>query len=185
MKQRFLLTLVFCGFNFLAVSAEDAKPQEEKPYQALVENSPFLTPAFRARLGKHDPTSLSFTGYTRIGGVWHFALIDRKSGQTYWLEMDKETNGIQIESFDEAAQRIHLAVGGIGTDLVLLEAAGGSMAKRSSAPKVQKTSTPTRKVKQSNQAKGKSAADKVKRKTKTTTQPPNKKQKTKLQKNRK
>ena len=187
MKYRFIFTAVLCGLGFLSAPAEEAQPKAGKPYQGLVDNSPFLSPAFRARLGKHDPTTLSFTGYTRIGGLWYFALIERKSGQTYWLEMEKESNGIQVESFDEAAQMIHLAVGGIGTDLVLLDAAGGSMVQRSSAPKAPKTLPPLHKVKQSTKAKAKDkpSGNKVKRKPKAATQPLNKKQQSKLQKKRK
>lgn len=95
--------------------------EKETPYKSLIDNSPFLTPAFRARLVKHDTTSLKFIGYTKIGSVWHFALIDKKSGKTHWVKIGEEYDGIKIESFDEPAQSIHLTVADIAHDLTLVK----------------------------------------------------------------
>jgi hypothetical protein len=111
-KQCFVWAAVLC------VGVVQAA-ENEQPYKSLVDNSPFLTPAFKARLGKHDTTSLKFIGYTQIGSVWHFALIDKKSGKTLWLKTDEEYEGIKIESFDEDAQSIHLMVADIAYDLTL------------------------------------------------------------------
>ena len=39
---------------------------ETNSYQSLVDNSPFLTPAFKARLGQQDTVALGFIGYTTV-----------------------------------------------------------------------------------------------------------------------
>lgn len=103
----------------LLLLAAEGMAAETNSYQTLVDNSPFLTPAFKARLGRHDTISLTFIGYTRIGDKWFFALLDRKSGNAYWLKADEEVDGIKIERFDEKEQSIHLTIGGIGSDLML------------------------------------------------------------------
>ncbi|MEA2067560.1 MAG: hypothetical protein U9P12_00010 [Verrucomicrobiota bacterium] len=120
MKNRLKIILAtglcMMAFLFPASAKKKAKP---RPYQSLVDNSPFLTPAFRARLGERDTVALNFIGYTRIGEEWFFAVHNRKSGQALWLKMGVEQDGIKIEKFDEETQTIHLVVGGIGFDLVL------------------------------------------------------------------
>lgn len=113
-KQHILWLIALCAG--LAVAEE-----KETPYKSLIDNSPFLTPAFKARLVKHDTTSLKFIGYTKIGPVWHFALIDKKSGKTHWIKIGEEYDAIIIESFDETAQVIHLRVADIAHDLTLVK----------------------------------------------------------------
>lgn len=98
-----------------------AADKKDKNYQSLVDNSPFLTPAFKARLGKRDNVSLLFMGYTRINGEWHFSVVEKKSGQSQWMKIDVEYNGLKIERFDEKAQSIHVTVGGLGVDLKLVK----------------------------------------------------------------
>ena len=75
----------------------------------------------KARLGKRDNVALMFVGYTKIGEAWHFAVVDRKSGKSTWMRMDVDYEGVMIEKFDEAAQTIHLTVGGLGVELTLVK----------------------------------------------------------------
>ncbi|MDF7799167.1 hypothetical protein P4C99_06805 [Pontiellaceae bacterium B1224] len=111
-----------CFIWLLALSAGlGFADEKEQPYKSLIDNSPFLTPAFRARLVKHDSTSLKFIGYTQIGTIWHFALIDKKSGKTLWVKIGEEYDGIKIESFDEVAKSIHLTIADIAYDLTLVK----------------------------------------------------------------
>lgn len=95
------------------------RPDEANPYQSLIDNSPFMTPAFKARLGQRDTVAMSFVGYTRVGTEWFFALLSRKSGKALWLKLNEEEEGIKIEQFDEAARKLHITVGGIGFELML------------------------------------------------------------------
>ncbi|VGO14258.1 hypothetical protein PDESU_02817 [Pontiella desulfatans] len=101
--------------------ASVAGAEKSSPYASLVENSPFLTPAFKARLGKRDTVSMMFAGYTKIGSEWHFALVEKKTGKSTWMKMNVEQDGIRIESFDEKTEQIHLTVGGLGMDLTLVK----------------------------------------------------------------
>lgn len=108
-----------CVAALAPAHAADNKAEEANPYQALIDNSPFLTPAFKARLGQRDIVALSFVGYTLIGEEWYLAIVERKGGKTLWLKLNVEQEGIKVERFDEAARKIHLTVGGIGVDLEL------------------------------------------------------------------
>jgi hypothetical protein len=114
-KLRIVLLLVI-----LPVGVSLAQ-EEEKPYRSLVENSPFLTPAFKARLGRHKSVSLNlkFTGYTKLEGTWYFALLDVKSGKNYWMQEKVEQDGILVESFQRAKEIVHLKVGDIAFELKL------------------------------------------------------------------
>jgi len=107
-----------CGAAFAPARAAE-KAVAANPYQSLLDNSPFLTPAFKARLGQRDTVALSLVGYTRIGGEWLFAILDRKTGKSRWLKLNEEKDGVKIERFDAATAAIHLTVGGIGFDLGL------------------------------------------------------------------
>jgi len=117
-RLKIILAAGLCAMAFLP-PAMAKKKTEPNPYQPLIDNSPFLTPAFKARLGARDTVSLDFIGYTLIGEEWFFAIHDRKTDRAHWLKMDVEKDGIKIEKFDEKTQTIHLTVGGIGFDLAL------------------------------------------------------------------
>jgi hypothetical protein len=112
-------SVLLAGILLSAPRPAPAEPDEPNPYQSLIDNSPFLTPAFKAKLGQRDGTALSFAGYTRIEDEWLFGLLDRKSGAGYWLKLNEERNGIRIERFEEEKEKIHLTVSGIGFDLKL------------------------------------------------------------------
>jgi hypothetical protein len=115
MRNR-LIPLGCAAVLLVALAKADEEPN---PYQSLIDNSPFITPAFKARLGQRDAIAVGFIGYTRIGDQWHIALFDKKSGKALWLRLDEEQEGIKVERFDQAEQQIHLTVGGIGFDLKL------------------------------------------------------------------
>lgn len=92
---------------------------KEKPYKLLIENSPFLSPAFKARLGKRDKVALSFIGYTKIADEWYFAVVEKKEGKASWMKLNVDYGGVKVERFDEAKQQIHVTVSGLGIDLAL------------------------------------------------------------------
>ena len=115
-----LAAAALCAAALWPPQADAAKRKRKpNPYPSLVENSPFLTPAFKARLGRRDTVSMSFIGYTQIEGQWLFAVLERKGGKARWLKMEEEKEGIKIERFDEATQTLYLAVDGIGVELKL------------------------------------------------------------------
>jgi hypothetical protein len=116
MRNRLLLILL-AGFVATVVKGEET----ERPYKDLVDNSPFLTPAFKERLGRRQSVSLKlkFTGYTKVGNVWFFALRDVKSGKHYWLAKDVEEDGIKVVAFKPAKELINVMVGEVEIDLSL------------------------------------------------------------------
>lgn len=111
-----LLILPLCLMSRGGV-AEEAK----RPYPELVENSPFLTPAFKDRMGRRKSVSLNlkFTGYTKVGEVWFFALTDVKAGKHYWLAENVPEDDIKVISFKPKKQLVNVMVGEIGIELTL------------------------------------------------------------------
>ncbi len=103
--------------TFLPVSRGGA--DDLAAYQSLLDNSPFLTPAFKAQLARRDRTAIIFLGYTRIGGTLYFALFDGKPDKTYWLTLNAEEDNIRIERFDEKTERLNITVDGISFELSL------------------------------------------------------------------
>jgi hypothetical protein len=116
-KRRFSWPVLVCMLCLLL--AVTGRGDEAETYKSLVANSPFLTPAFKARLGQRDTSALSFAGYTRVGKEWSFSIIDRKAKTGYWLKLNEEQNKIKVVRFDEKAEKIHVEVGGFGVDLSL------------------------------------------------------------------
>ena len=104
------------GMMLLSVSvcAEDLSA-----YQSLLENSPFLTPAFRTQLGRRDRAAVRFLGYTRVDRTWYFGLYDAKAGKSYWLTVGEEEDHIRVDRFNARNERLHISVDGISFQLTL------------------------------------------------------------------
>lgn len=111
------LTVCLCLLAAVCLPVPHVPADELAPYKPLLENSPFLTPTFKAQLARRDRTSILFLGYTRIGDVWYFALFDGKPDKTYWLAMDVEEDNIRIDKFEEKTERLHVTVDGISFEL--------------------------------------------------------------------
>ena len=102
-----LLGVVFLG---LAVVAHAAS-------RNLVEDSPFLPPGYktaqeRAKSKPPPPKTvpqkqaeLVFKGSYRLGGVWRFCIMDKKSSKSHWVVQGEEPplglEGLTINNFDE------------------------------------------------------------------------------------
>ena len=110
---------LYCLLAALLLPAVNAVTDELAPYQPLLDNSPFLTQAFREQLSRRDRAGIQFLGYTRISGEWFFALYDGKANKSYWLTMDEEEDNIRIERFQRRVERLHVNVDGIGFELRL------------------------------------------------------------------
>lgn len=96
-----------------------ARADDLSAYQSLLDNSPFLTQAFRNQLGRRDRTAVRFLGYTRIEQEWFFALHDSKADKAYWLKLEQEEDSIRVERFNRKAERLHVNVDGISFELGL------------------------------------------------------------------
>ena len=58
MRNRSMLLGCAALFSVAVAMADDAP----NPYQSLIDNSPFIPPAFKARLGQRDAIAVSFIG---------------------------------------------------------------------------------------------------------------------------
>ncbi len=92
---------------------------EVAPYKSLIDNSPFLTQAFRNQLGRRDRAAIEFRGYTKVDDEWQFGILDTKSGKAYWLRLHEEEDHILVERFNRRAERLFIKVDGIAVELRL------------------------------------------------------------------
>ena len=92
---------------------------EVAPYKSLIDNSPFLTQAFRNQLGRRDRAAIEFRGYTKVDDEWQFGILDTKSGKAYWLRLHEEEDHILVERFNQRAERLFIKVDGIAVELRL------------------------------------------------------------------
>ena len=79
----------------------------------LVEQSPFLPPGFKQSVDKANKlppkklappkqSDLVFKGYYRLGGVWKFSILDKKTGKSRWVVKGEKTeDGLTITDFGE------------------------------------------------------------------------------------
>ena len=83
----------------------------------LIEDSPFLPPGYQtaAERAKQKPpppkpipqkkSELVLKGYYRLGGVWRFCLMDKKTSKSHWVVQGDEPplglEGLTINNFDE------------------------------------------------------------------------------------
>lgn len=96
-----------------------AVAEEVAPYKSLIDNSPFLTQAFRNQLGRRDRAAIEFRGYTKVDDEWQFGILDTKSGKAYWLRLHEEEDHILVERFNRSAERLFIKVDGIAVELRL------------------------------------------------------------------
>lgn len=85
-------------------------------YRPLVENSPFMSPEYRASLennGASGRREVQFTGLSRPNGGWLFGLEERRMNRTYWLAEGGNENGIEIRGFDETHKTLTVSIDGM------------------------------------------------------------------------
>ncbi|MDQ8193706.1 hypothetical protein QEH59_04685 [Coraliomargarita sp. SDUM461004] len=72
-------------------------------YAPLLQNSPFLSQAFKLRLEKSDAKGIknySFNGYTKIENEWEICLIHKKENIATWLKINEQLEGYTLTSFN-------------------------------------------------------------------------------------
>lgn len=121
--KRFSLALLLA----LAGTAPPLAAQEEpagtiEDYRPLLDNSPFLSPAFKERLAKAGATGADkvvLTGYAFVDGAW-LLCIEPEAGKPHqWLKVGDTVGDHTIESFDPEAQSLVLKKGSITTTIAL------------------------------------------------------------------
>ncbi|MGZ0655280.1 hypothetical protein ACWPKO_13300 [Coraliomargarita sp. W4R53] len=95
------LAIGLCSSSLLAETLEDYKP--------LLQNSPFLTQAFKQRLAKSEALGVnnySFNGYTKIGEEWLICLINKKDQLATWIKINDEIEGYKLTAFNTKEQKL-------------------------------------------------------------------------------
>ena len=85
-------------------------------YRPLLNNSPFLSKAFKDRLSKSDAAGINsyqFVGYTQIGETWNLCLINKKTKLATWVEEGKLLEGYTLVSFSPKNKEINFEKDGI------------------------------------------------------------------------
>ena len=85
-------------------------------YQDLLENSPFLSLAFKERLAKAGVggvNKIDFVGYAMIDGSWRLCIQADASSPPVWVGVGDDIAGFTIMSFQPKKKKILLEKGGI------------------------------------------------------------------------
>ena len=105
----------------------------------LVDQSPFLPPGFIERVNKPQKppppkriekpaADIIFKGFFRLGGVWKFSILDKKTGKAKWVLLDKETDdGLILTAFDPSGPYLTYKHNGTIGELELASPSSGSV----------------------------------------------------------
>ncbi|MBT7854933.1 MAG: hypothetical protein HN675_16600 [Opitutae bacterium] len=105
----------------------------------LVDQSPFLPPGFLERVIKSEKppppkriekpvADIVFKGFFRLGGVWKFSILDKKTGKAKWVLLDSETDdGLILTAFDPSGPYLTYKHNGQIGELELASPSSGSV----------------------------------------------------------
>lgn len=80
-------------------------------YRALLDDSPFLSMAFKARIAQVDTSAyqnLAFLGFADIDGEWQLCLYNKQRSTTHWVKVGEKVLGFRVASFNENNHTITL-----------------------------------------------------------------------------
>lgn len=99
-----ILGFVLCLFPFPSSEA-NTLPERFRP---LVDDSPFLTAAFRARMEQADrpQANLAFHGFATLGGETFFSILNRGDSRGYLLSEGQEQDEIKVVSFNQPENKL-------------------------------------------------------------------------------
>jgi len=121
--QSTLRFYLFIG-AFSASSFTPASGSEDslEDYQPLLDDSPFLSLAFKdrlARAGASGANKISFVGYARIDKEWQLCLIPPGTSVAVWTTVGGEVTGFEVTAFDGKKQTVELKKNGVSATLKL------------------------------------------------------------------
>ncbi len=111
-----ILPILMLAFLPLLVTGEETLAD----YQPLLENSPFLSKAFKERLAQSESSgskNLTLNGYTRAGGEWKLCFIKKKDNLAVWAKVGEVVEGFTIKAFAPGTHSVTLEKSGISTTL--------------------------------------------------------------------
>lgn len=104
----------------LSIAAAPLGAMTIEDYQPLLDNSPFLSVAFKARIAAEATiTDYSFNGYADIAGAWQLCLINKKDGLASWHAVGADVGGHKITDFNPDTQTITFEKEGISSTIIL------------------------------------------------------------------
>ncbi len=92
-------------------SLTGAEEEQLARFTPLLNDSPFLTLAFKERLSQTERTparNLSFTGYAKIDGEWLLCIHDKETGDFNWIRVEDTVSDFLVKSFDVKKETITL-----------------------------------------------------------------------------
>lgn len=98
------------------------RAQSLEDYQALLDNSPFLSKAFKDRMAHGKATGMNaytFTGYTQFDDTWKLCFVHKKEGTAIWAGVGESVGDFKISRFDPEIQAVTLERGGVSNTITM------------------------------------------------------------------
>jgi len=111
--------IFFLLFFYIPVQSADSGMEEYRP---LLNDSPFLSLAFKERLAQADTEghrNLAFLGYARLDGEWQFCLYDKRRSNTHWVGLNGSVQGFTVTSFNVRRRTITLEKNSVSVNVAL------------------------------------------------------------------
>jgi hypothetical protein len=104
----------------MAASAEETAGDPLAEYRPLLEDSPFLSIAFKERLARSKEggaEAISFVGFAMVDGSWKVCLLPGGGEPATWTAVGEEISGFRIAGFDPEKRIVRLEKGSVSRDL--------------------------------------------------------------------
>jgi hypothetical protein len=104
------IALLLSGALFHSLASAEEEDSLAR-FTHLLNDSPFLTLAFKERLAQTERTptrNLSFTGYAKIDGEWLLCIHNKEIGDFNWVRVGETINDFLVKSFDVKKEKITL-----------------------------------------------------------------------------
>jgi hypothetical protein len=116
------LTIALLCASAIFHSLAGAQEEQLARFTPLLNDSPFLTLAFKERLAQTERTptrNLSFTGYAKIDGEWLLCIHNKETGDFNWIRVEDTVSDFLVKSFDVKKETITLVSNNREIPLVL------------------------------------------------------------------
>lgn len=91
-------------------------------YTPLLDNSPFLSKAFKDKLAHGKATGMNvynFIGYTKIDDKWRLCFIHSKEGTAVWAGVGDQIGDFTVTRFDPFINAVTLERGGVSNTITM------------------------------------------------------------------
>jgi hypothetical protein len=108
--------------NCLLLSCPLKATETIEDYRPLLDDSPFLSQAFKDRIAKSDASGINsyrFVGYTQIAENWRLCLIKKKTNIATWIQVGESIEGYTLKKFAPKHQMLSFEKSGITAKLTI------------------------------------------------------------------